>query len=50
MISEVLSLALALAGRGTDIAAALEHVRRVTLRRAVLCVIPDFRDLVWTSR
>jgi uncharacterized protein (DUF58 family) len=42
VIREVLSLAPA--GRGTDVAAALEHVRRVTRRRAVLFLISDFLD------
>ena len=32
------------AGRGTDIAAALEHIRRVTKRRAVVFVVSDFLD------
>ncbi len=42
VIREVLSVHAA--GRGTDIAAALEHVRRVTRRRAVVFVISDFLD------
>jgi uncharacterized protein (DUF58 family) len=42
VIREVLSVHPA--GRGTDIAAALEHVRRVTRRRAVVFVISDFLD------
>lgn len=42
VIREVLSLEPA--GRGTDIAAALEHIRRVTKRRAVVFVVSDFLD------
>ena len=42
VIREILTLQPA--GRGTDVAAALEHVRRVTRRRAVMFVISDFLD------
>src|SRR5215468_11370077 len=42
VIREVLSLVPA--GRGTDIAGALEHIRRVTKRRAVVFVVSDFLD------
>jgi uncharacterized protein (DUF58 family) len=42
VIREVLSLEPV--GRGTDVAGALEHVRRVTRRRAVMFVISDFLD------
>src|SRR5215468_9384528 len=40
VIREVLSLRPA--GRGTDIAAALEHLRHVTKRRAVVFLVSDF--------
>src|SRR4029077_381739 len=42
VIREVLSVRPA--GRGTDIAAALEHLGRVTKRRAVVVVLSDFLD------
>jgi uncharacterized protein (DUF58 family) len=42
VIREVLSVRPA--GRGTDIAAALEHLGRVTKRRAVVFVVSDFLD------
>src|SRR2546422_7951094 len=42
VIREVLSLRPA--GRGTDIAAALEHLARVTKRRCVLFLVSDFLD------
>jgi uncharacterized protein (DUF58 family) len=42
VIREVLSVSPA--GRGTDIAAALEHLGRVTKRRAVVFVVSDFLD------
>jgi uncharacterized protein (DUF58 family) len=45
VIREVLSLRPA--GRGTDIPAALEHLRRVTKRRCVLFVLSDFLDGGW---
>ena len=45
VIREVLSLRPA--GRGTDIPAALEHLRRVTKRRCVLFLLSDFLDGSW---
>ncbi|MFN8543571.1 MAG: DUF58 domain-containing protein [Candidatus Binatia bacterium] len=45
VIREVLSLVPA--GRGTDIAAALEHLERVTTRRCVVFVVSDFLDPRW---
>jgi uncharacterized protein (DUF58 family) len=42
VIREVLSLRPG--GRGTDIAAALEHLARVTKRRCVVFVVSDFHD------
>jgi len=42
VIREVLSVKPA--GRGTDIAAALEHLARVTKRRCVVFVVSDFLD------
>src|SRR5512134_894760 len=42
VIREVLSLRPA--GRGTDIAAALEHLNAVTTRRCVVFVVSDFLD------
>jgi len=37
------------AGRGTDIAAALEHLSRVTKRRAVVFLLSDFLSPGWRS-
>jgi uncharacterized protein (DUF58 family) len=42
VIREVLSLKAQ--GRGTDIAAALEHLDHVTKRRAVVFLVSDFQD------
>jgi len=45
VIREVLSLRPV--GRGTDIPAALEHLRRVTKRRCVVFLLSDFLDAGW---
>jgi uncharacterized protein (DUF58 family) len=45
VIRDILSLAPA--GRGTDIAGALEHLRHVTKRRCVVFVISDFLTPGW---
>jgi uncharacterized protein (DUF58 family) len=45
VIRELLSLRPA--GRGTDVAAALEHLRHVTKRRAVVFLVSDFLEPGW---
>src|SRR5499433_1260478 len=45
VIREILSRAPA--GRGTDVAAALEHVRHVTKRRCVVFLVSDFLTPGW---